>query len=110
MGDQCPPQIVAYHAQQCVEKYLKGFLVLRGVDFPYTHSITWLFELCEENGASLSDLREAEELTAYATATRYPSQGLRISKAQAERAIELANKVRLVMRQMLDEFGISNLP
>ena len=34
LHDACPYRLVAYHAQQCAEKYLKAFLVLRGVDFP----------------------------------------------------------------------------
>ncbi len=28
---RCPFRLVAYHAQQCVEKYLKAYLVLHGV-------------------------------------------------------------------------------
>ena len=38
LPNQCPYRVVAYHAQQCVEKYLKAYLVLRGTDFPYTHN------------------------------------------------------------------------
>ena len=36
LPDECPYRLVAYHAQQCAEKYLKAFLVLRGIDFPFT--------------------------------------------------------------------------
>ena len=39
---------IVYHAQQCAEKYLKGYLVFHGVDFPYTYSISRLLELCAE--------------------------------------------------------------
>jgi hypothetical protein len=41
----CPYRLIAYHAQQCAEKYLKAFLVFEGVDFPYTHNIAafWSF-------------------------------------------------------------------
>lgn len=28
----CPYRLIAYHAQQCAEKYLKAFLVSEGVD------------------------------------------------------------------------------
>ena len=43
-----PYQLIAYHAQQAVEKNLKAYLVLEGVDFPYTHNIARLLELCAE--------------------------------------------------------------
>jgi len=35
MIDDCPYNLVAYHAQQCVEKYLKAWLIYSGIDFPY---------------------------------------------------------------------------
>jgi len=34
MGEGCPTDTVCFHAQQCVEKYLKAFLVSRDIDFP----------------------------------------------------------------------------
>ena len=39
MGEDCPTDTVCFHAQQCVEKYLKAFLVSRDIDFPRTHDI-----------------------------------------------------------------------
>ena len=33
MGEDCPTDTVCFHAQQCVEKYLKAFLVSTGIDF-----------------------------------------------------------------------------
>ena len=37
-----PWRLVAYHAQQCVEKYLKAYLLSHQVDFPYSHNISLL--------------------------------------------------------------------
>jgi HEPN domain-containing protein len=39
--------IVGFHAQQAVEKALKAVLAVHGVDFPFTHDIEGLVELCE---------------------------------------------------------------
>jgi HEPN domain-containing protein len=39
MEDDCPTDTVCFHAQQCIEKYLKALLVLKGADFPGTHNI-----------------------------------------------------------------------
>ena len=49
-GD-APYRLVAYHAQQCAEKYLKAYLVYHRVDFPYTHRILLLLELCPDRDA-----------------------------------------------------------
>lgn len=32
--EECPFDTVCFHAQQCAEKYLKGWLVYSNVDFP----------------------------------------------------------------------------
>lgn len=34
MGKKCPTDTVCFHAQQCVEKYLKAILVWNGIEFP----------------------------------------------------------------------------
>jgi HEPN domain-containing protein len=52
-------RLVAYHAQQCAEKYLKGYLVCCGVDFPYTHNISILLELCGEHSDWPAKLEDA---------------------------------------------------
>jgi HEPN domain-containing protein len=45
MSKGCPTDIVCFHAQQCVEKYLKAFLVVEDIDFPRTHDIERLVSL-----------------------------------------------------------------
>lgn len=39
LGKDCPTDTVCFHAQQCVEKYLKALLVWKGIDFPKTHDL-----------------------------------------------------------------------
>lgn len=61
-----------FNAQQAVEKALKAVLAGRGEDFPFTHDIAVLIELCEDQDFQLpDDLREADRLTPYAAALRY---------------------------------------
>jgi HEPN domain-containing protein len=46
-----PYRLIAYHAQQCAEKCLKAYLVLRHVDFPCTHNPTsWTCARPKRNG------------------------------------------------------------
>lgn len=64
--------IIGFHAQQAVEKALKSVLALGGVDFPFTHDIGGLVELCEEAGRIVpAGLGELDELTPYGVRFRY---------------------------------------
>lgn len=63
---------VGFHAQQAVEKALKATLAIREIDFPFTHNLTLLMQLCEDAGFELPDrLSDADRLTPYAAALRY---------------------------------------
>ena len=39
LASSAPYRLIAYHAQQCAEKYLKAYLIYYRIDFPYTHNI-----------------------------------------------------------------------
>jgi HEPN domain-containing protein len=109
-GEQGPPyHLVAYHAQQCAEKYLKAYLVCLGVDFPRTHNISTLLELCSDYAQWPLTLRDAEELTDYAVATRYPDEAPGVTEQDAQRAIELAEQVRSRVRAALRELGMESI-
>ena len=105
MMEECPYRLIAYHAQQCAEKYLKAYLVLRGIDFPYTHSISRLLELSSEDTDWPGTLRDAEELAPYAITARYPGEDEAVAAFEADRAIQVAEKVRETVRQKLAELG-----
>ena len=75
MGAAAPTDTVCFHAQQCVEKYLKGLLVLREIDFPRTHDIGKLISLVPAAARGGLTRREQAKLTEYATAARYPGSG-----------------------------------
>lgn len=45
LGKAAPVEIVCFHAQQCVEKYLKAMLVYRSIPFPKSHDIRVLMAL-----------------------------------------------------------------
>jgi HEPN domain-containing protein len=100
LGARCPTDTVCFHAQQCVEKYLKAVLVLEGIDFPKTHDLETLLSLVP--AASRPDLSNEEEarLTEYATSARYPGWE-EISLVAARRAVAVARRVRRFVRRGL---------
>jgi len=64
-----------FHSQQCAEKYLKALLLTRTNEFPKTHDLIHLNDLCRANGI-LTEFSEAMlgELSLHAVASRYPGE------------------------------------
>ena len=55
LGKLAPPETISFHAQQCVEKYLKAVLVMQGETVPKIHDIeVLLFMVRPENRPALS--------------------------------------------------------
>ena len=101
MGQECPYSIVCFHAQQCVEKYIKAVLVYHDIDFPKAHDLTRLTRLVPaEVLIPLSD-EEQDKLTDYATVNRYPGDWEPITRAEAEEAASVARRVREAVRALL---------
>ena len=102
LGASCPTDTVCFHAQQCVEKYLKAVLVLEGIDFPKTHDLETLLSLIPaESRPDLSDDEQAR-LTEYATGARYPGWE-ELSLAAARTAVSVARRVRRSIRRGLPQ-------
>ncbi|MCK4356230.1 HEPN domain-containing protein [Candidatus Bipolaricaulota bacterium] len=100
-GEDCPADAVAFHAHQCVEKYLKAFLVSSGTDFPKTHNIEELMARIPENFRPNLAEEEQDRLTEYATVTRYPGDYEPISLTEAREAVEIAQRIRDETRSLL---------
>lgn len=64
---------VCFHAQQCVEKLLKAFLVLREIQPPRTHRLVDLLELALAENSEMEILRDrCLILDQYYLPSRYP--------------------------------------
>lgn len=94
MQSTVPYRLIAYHAQQSAEKYLKALLVKNRIDFPYTHNILRLIELLAKiRHFDKSKIESAIELSYYAITTRYPGEETKVTKSEAIKAIKIAEKV-----------------
>jgi HEPN domain-containing protein len=86
-----PYQIVCYHCQQAVEKYLKWVLVLHDIDPPKIHDLEELEKLCENINPQFETLYEkCAVLTEYAVHSRYPDEK-QLDKQDMERALKYAH-------------------
>ncbi|MDI6839857.1 MAG: HEPN domain-containing protein [bacterium] len=65
---------ICFHCQQCIEKYLKAYLVFHRKIFRKTHDLSEIINLCKEIDIDFDKLRDfrVHELTIYATELRYP--------------------------------------
>lgn len=61
-----------FHAQQAAEKAMKAVLLSKSVDFPFTHNLGMLWDLCAESGVSPSVSKfDVAQLIPYAVEGRY---------------------------------------
>jgi len=93
-----------FHAQQCVEKYLKARLQEAGLAFPRTHDLDDLLDLVLAAEPQWVGLRPAvAQLTNYAVVFRYP--GPSAGKADARQALV---RCRLVRKSVRLSFGLKD--
>jgi HEPN domain-containing protein len=97
----CPTDTICFHAQQCVEKYLKALLVLGGTPFPKTHSLADISALLPEEWQPDVPPKVLERFTDYATITRYPGEYEEISLEEARAAVSIARRIRKFTRSIV---------
>jgi HEPN domain-containing protein len=100
-GRRAPLDAICFHAQQCVEKYLKALLTWRELPFPRTHDITALVARLPQTSRPDFSPTQIDLLTRYATVTRYPGDYEPITLTETRRAVTLARRVRRQVRRLL---------
>jgi len=92
--------LVCFHSQQAVEKYLKALLEESSFHVPKTHDLALLATLLMPRYPQLKLLvRGLDRLTVYAVETRYP--GETTTRREAQSAIRWAARAREVCRSIL---------
>jgi HEPN domain-containing protein len=100
---------ICFHAQQCVEKYLKAYLISKDKEISKTHDILFLIKQCLLIDNEFNYLLElnADSLTSYAVEIRYPEEFYFPSLEEAKEAIEICEKVKQFVINKFKEMGIS---
>ena len=89
-----------FHAQQCVEKYLKARLQEAAIPFGRTHDLSALLNLLLSVEPSWESLRpHLRALTTFAVGVRYPGESA--DKAMGREALSLCRTVRRHIRLSL---------
>jgi HEPN domain-containing protein len=93
---------VCFHAQQAIEKYLKGFLQHFEMEFPRTHDLNVLLNLLAPKIPEFDLLTtDFEFISAFAVEFRYPGEDARYE--DAEFALTIMEKALSVFRKKLIE-------
>lgn len=90
-----------FHAQQCIEKYMKARLQDAGTTFGKTHDLISLLELC----LPIEPLWEAfrtslKIINRYAVDFRYPGESA--TREEAKEAVSIMQNLRDSMRKVLE--------
>ena len=85
---------LCFDAQQAAEKAIKAVMIARNIEFPYVHDLAHLLSLIEEGGEAIpAAIRQADELTRYATIMRYPGGIRPVSDSEYQEAVAIAEAV-----------------
>ncbi len=94
------PDAVCFHAQQCIEKYLKALLTEHETPFPKIHDLVKLGEMSVPLASELKAVEaDLDLLSRYAVAFRYP--GEEANREEAKAAIKALEKVRNLIKALL---------
>ncbi len=107
-----PYEIICYHCQQTVEKYLKACLVLYDISIIKSHDLIELNSLCEQKNKEFKTIeKECFDLTDYAVQTRYPFHKFDLTEELTKKAIQDMEKVCKFISNVLkqdEDFDIEN--
>lgn len=97
--------IVTFHSQQAVEKYLKAILVRHQVEFRKTHDIEMLLHIVGEVEPFIAEgMADAKWLTPFGVDIRYPGDFPETLPGDKVRALGLAQGAREATIALLSPF------
>jgi HEPN domain-containing protein len=86
---------IAFHCQQSVEKYLKGYLFFLDIKFEKKNSLNYLLSLVSKIDAISNELFDiASELEDFAIEIRYPDTTIDLSDDDLQQAFKIAKIFR----------------
>ncbi len=94
---------ISFHIQQFVEKYLKAFLINRGILPERTHNIDLLLFKCKDIDNEFEEFFESSivDLTECAVSIRYPDNDIYADKDFVDEMLGLAYKLKGLIESKL---------
>lgn len=99
-AENSPADTICFHAQQAIEKYIKGALIYFDRNISKTHDLVRLLTEISLFIPELSPLEEElDRITDFAVQARYPDAFYEPSLDEAKEAYEVALKVKSIILQ-----------
>jgi HEPN domain-containing protein len=99
-----PVENICYNCQQATEKAMKGILILHKGDYPRTHDIESLHELCKEAGTDFGLTPSmTRTLTRFAKKSRYPDEVYDFTDTDTEFGLKYAKQIISHARDVLEK-------
>lgn len=96
-----------FHCQQSVEKNLKAFLVVNGIEPERTHSISYLLEQCGKFDNVFTSI-DQKRLDTFAVVIRYPHSAELPTIEETKELFELAKSIKAIVLERIGK--IMKLP
>ncbi|GHU41675.1 hypothetical protein FACS1894190_10080 [Spirochaetia bacterium] len=97
-----PDEIVCFHCQQSVEKYLKGFMFLHDTIPPKIHDLVQLLNLCVSIQSDFSTLlSKCTFINRFSVLPRYPNE-LQINDNDVRLALQYAKDIKAFIESQAD--------
>jgi HEPN domain-containing protein len=95
--------VVAFHAQQAAEKYLKGYPLSRGDAVPRIHDLATLLTRCCAHDETLAALEEScERLSRIGWLARYPDTPEEPTADEVREAVGIAREIKRAIVERTD--------
>jgi HEPN domain-containing protein len=95
--------IITFHCQQAVEKYLKSYLLFLDIPLKRTHNLTFLLGLISKKENVANEIYDkAAELEDFAVEIRYPDTIIELTDQDIARAIQIAKEFRKYIITKMD--------
>ncbi len=109
--EDAPLDVLSFHCQQAVEKYLKAYLTWVDVRVKKTHDLATILNLCIENDKEFENLNrdKISRLTLYAVEVRYPEAYIETNPEEVKEFYKLAKEVRELVIKRLNATGMKDI-
>ena len=102
-ADNVPTDTICFHAQQAIEKFLKGALIANGRNIAKTHDLVKLLTDVVDVVPELSPYEEQfEEISEYGVGARYPDDFCEPTFKEAQQAFEMALTVEAIIKRSIN--------
>ena len=103
-----PTEIIAFHCQQAVEKYLKGALTIFGDDPPYIHDLDKLCKMAEKHLSEFVNISSLCTIINYFSVQPRYDMGISLSEDDMRLVLTHTKTIRDIIQKEIPELFLAD--